>query len=127
MITSTLKLVFCWVCHSETSLHEHHVVPSSLGGSNGPTVTLCATCHNLVHSPKIYVGAAKIGYLRSVIEQASNAVRNDPSLANKRWKYSRTWSNEQHLKLVALSKIYGNQELVVDKALDLLYTKHYNK
>lgn len=45
----TIKLPYCWVCKNPSSLHEHHVVPQAYGGRDGPTVTLCASCHNGVH------------------------------------------------------------------------------
>jgi hypothetical protein len=34
---------------NQTKLHEHHVVPRAYGGEDGPTVTLCAECHGLIH------------------------------------------------------------------------------
>ena len=43
------NLDHCWVCHETSSLHEHHIIPQAYGGVDGPTVTLCATCHNGVH------------------------------------------------------------------------------
>ena len=43
------NLNHCWVCHDASSLHEHHIIPQAYGGVDGPTVTLCATCHNGVH------------------------------------------------------------------------------
>lgn len=45
----SLILPYCWICTSPSSLHEHHIVPRAYGGSDGPTVTLCATCHNGIH------------------------------------------------------------------------------
>lgn len=46
----TMKnLDHCWVCTDSSSLHEHHIIPQAYGGVDGPTVTLCATCHNGVH------------------------------------------------------------------------------
>ena len=39
----------CWVCGVDESIHEHHIIPRSAGGINGPTVDLCAVCHNAIH------------------------------------------------------------------------------
>lgn len=40
----------CYVCSEEVSVpHEHHVIPQAYGGKDGPTVTLCANHHNLIH------------------------------------------------------------------------------
>lgn len=38
----------CFECGSTTDLHNHHVVPRTLGGTK--TITLCGRCHGLVHS-----------------------------------------------------------------------------
>jgi len=40
----------CFVCELDTPvLDEHHIIMQSRGGSEGPTVYLCATCHSLTH------------------------------------------------------------------------------
>lgn len=54
MINQTLKLDHCWICdktpeRDKVKLHEHHVIPRAYGGANGPEVTLCSGCHNLLH------------------------------------------------------------------------------
>lgn len=46
---NSITLPYCWICKSPNSLHEHHIIPRAYGGSDGPTVTLCATCHNGIH------------------------------------------------------------------------------
>jgi len=38
----------CFECGSRDDLHDHHVVPRSLGGKR--TVSLCQDCHWAVHS-----------------------------------------------------------------------------
>ena len=41
---------YCKVCGKiPTDPHLHHVIPRSLGGTDGETVTLCSPCHNKVH------------------------------------------------------------------------------
>lgn len=40
----------CIVCGSSEGLQEHHVIPRTYGGLNGPTVILCTKHHALVHS-----------------------------------------------------------------------------
>ena len=48
----------CWICGSRlntadppgaASCEDHHVVPRAYGGSNGPLVSLCASCHSKLH------------------------------------------------------------------------------
>jgi hypothetical protein len=41
----------CFECDSTESIHQHHVVPRSLGGER--TIPLCGVCHSLVHSPNL--------------------------------------------------------------------------
>lgn len=38
----------CFECGSGGEIHQHHVVPKSLGGT--ATIPLCVKCHKLVHS-----------------------------------------------------------------------------
>jgi hypothetical protein len=37
----------CYECGAVEQLHDHHVVPKSLGGTK--TLPLCPNCHGLVH------------------------------------------------------------------------------
>jgi len=41
----------CFECGSVEDIHDHHVVPRSMGGTK--TIPLCKTCHGLVHSKKM--------------------------------------------------------------------------
>lgn len=45
----------CFECGSSDSLHAHHVVPRSKGGTR--TVMLCERCHGLVHSRDLTTSA----------------------------------------------------------------------
>jgi hypothetical protein len=42
--------VSCFVCGEPASLNEHHIIPQAKGGTEGPTVDLCANCHSRIHS-----------------------------------------------------------------------------
>lgn len=46
----------CRICGTSDSLHAHHVIYRSQGGSNDPEnlLMLCHECHSLVHSDKTY-------------------------------------------------------------------------
>jgi hypothetical protein len=46
----SIKMDRCWCCGERDSLHEHHCIPQAYGGVDGPTVTLCGVCHNLIHA-----------------------------------------------------------------------------
>ena len=78
----------CIVCGCKESLHEHHVIPRAYGGTNGPTVILCANHHNLVHTLALkprntwdiecaHVGnSAKIKELSQLIVDAKRASKD---------------------------------------------------
>lgn len=59
----------CYVCDVVVAVsQEHHVVPQSRGGTDGPTVVLCPTCHTATHSAARAMIAGKspdkyLGYL----------------------------------------------------------------
>lgn len=41
----------CSICESIVEIpHYHHVVPQARGGTDGPTVVLCPSCHNCLHA-----------------------------------------------------------------------------
>lgn len=39
----------CWVCGKTGPLQEHHIWMQAAGGTEGPTVDLCPTCHAAIH------------------------------------------------------------------------------
>lgn len=39
----------CWVCEKIGPLQEHHIWMQAAGGTAGPTVNLCPTCHQAIH------------------------------------------------------------------------------
>jgi len=45
----------CFECGEVRGLHNHHVVPRSLGGTK--TIPLCERCHGLVHEKDLRIGA----------------------------------------------------------------------
>ena len=79
----------CQSCALITELEEHHLVPRALGGSKGPTVALCPTCHSLVHKtakqPSALDAAPNdearkaIKYMALIIRRAEKAVQGDPN------------------------------------------------
>jgi hypothetical protein len=42
----------CAACNSSESLHQHHLIPKALGGSEEDTnlITLCYRCHDKIHA-----------------------------------------------------------------------------
>lgn len=40
----------CWIDALRlSSLHDHHVIPRAYGGSDGPRVMICNSCHEAIH------------------------------------------------------------------------------
>lgn len=44
----------CKICKSKENLHAHHIIPRELNGTDSieNLITLCASCHRLIHSKK---------------------------------------------------------------------------
>lgn len=137
-ITATLYLDHCWVCHTQrdpyTTFEEHHIVPSHLGGSKGPLVSLCEVCHSKVHTAaaNLYKGITQLPYreeacrerclyLAQVICRAQSALESQGNL-NKKFKYSDTFSYEEHELVVSLQRYYGkkSQGELIRYALQML-------
>lgn len=50
----------CPLCKSSMVLvNEHHVTPQAAGGANGPTINICAMCHDGLHQCAVKVLAGK--------------------------------------------------------------------
>lgn len=137
----TLKLDYCWICSSGSSLHEHHIIPRCYGGESGPTVTLCAVCHGGVHDLSHYMPIPKVAtlsitsdlvpswnkshvqkvwYLANTIHVASNATKH----SQNRWtKACIQLSPTMKQKLNTLKGILGttSQDATINRCIDLLH------
>lgn len=145
-ITETLLLDHCWVCtvskvEQNVLFEEHHVVPRSYGGENGPTVTLCEHCHGIAHklAETLYKGGypkppyevpdyrTRSLYLATVICNARLVLDNinDP---NKRMVYSGFFTGEEHAKLKRLAKHYRmSQHKLIVYAIAQLHDRTFIK
>jgi len=56
----------CFECGSDKNVHQHHIIPKSLGGTK--TIPLCETCHGRVHQKDLvkFNNLAKEGRKRYV-------------------------------------------------------------
>jgi hypothetical protein len=56
----------CFECGSSEHIHQHHIIPKSLGGTK--TIPLCETCHGRVHQKDLvkFNNLAKEGRKRYV-------------------------------------------------------------
>ena len=142
---------YCFICegrfgHNGTGLREyHHILPTYLGGADGPLVVLCERDHGAVHlSATAMIKASdkwltvlhedatrvlsildnaaknKLKYLAEVIYKAHIRFADDP---NKRLKMNVRLNAAQNEKVNKLKIIYGlksKEELLV-KLLDDRY------
>lgn len=123
----------CVVCGIKgVPFEEHHTVPRHLGGNESPLVNLCGGCHQLVHNTATAILAnrpteiphnptVKMSVLKYLVNVVVNAALRASGETGKNWTYSRTFSDQQHTKLVRLAKHYGSQDKAIDLALDMLY------
>lgn len=134
-IVTTLQLPYCWVCNANDALEEHHVIPRCYGGSYGPTVTLCSTCHAAVHKIALRRDGQFptlnrewttehsmncVRYLVSVIQRARAVTQND---SNKPIKFSTTMSGKQAKELKEVQYALGltSQEQAFEAAVSFLH------
>ena len=57
MVFGMSNCVICGKGETEV-LHEHHVTPQACGGTDGPTVILCAEHHNMIHMAAVKLATA---------------------------------------------------------------------
>lgn len=44
-----MKTAKCYICPSENIYEDHHLIPQSRGGKDGPKINLCVECHKKAH------------------------------------------------------------------------------
>lgn len=130
----SIVLTHCWICLSPSSLHEHHIVPRAYGGSDGPTVTLCATCHNGIHhvadgradmTPDHWVDNDVISRANKLVECIVNARVLASKSANKRSTTILTLTAEETAILDRVKVMLGQTSRV--SALKTLINQYYQR
>jgi hypothetical protein len=146
---ATIALDHCWVCGERfndvpqpgsAAREEHHVIPRQAGGTDGPTVSLCASHHNLLHRIALLLGKKgregniykalsgetdpeqrrKIMELATHVYNAFKAVENDP---NRRFLCTISLTTQQASAIDHIKKIRGlrSREQVILFALEHLF------
>lgn len=146
-LLGTWRGPYCWICNRDfvsvagvttAVANEHHVVPRSLGGTNGPTVSLCSEHHDLMHAVAeqlvrdtpiaqvmpLLQGLAppmqqRLLYLADVIIRATRAFADD---VNKPYLLQCTLPARTGRQLTALANNLGTS---VPKALIVLIDASY--
>lgn len=140
----------CWVCGVDfippsdviehkppAKKHLHHVVPRAYGGTNGPMISICTNCHNIVHEcgDKLYAGnptnpfqtktaIERCLYLATVI---CNSRRLHEKDANKKVVFSCSFDADTHSKLKDLVKYFkpnSSQPKIIVKAIHEMHRKY---
>lgn len=140
----------CWVCGlrftdvvppGPASREEHHLVPQAYGGTDGPTVSLCANHHSALHTIAVHMKSGKPYYeiigghdtiqqakllkLAEIVYNSEQATRNDP---NKKVLVSLTLTKQQDLMIQRLKKVYpqakGRAD-ILQLALQALYVRNF--
>jgi hypothetical protein len=71
----------CWVCGASAS-EDHHLVPRSYGGMNGPQVSLCGNCHSCLHEISFNTGLYELPTIGSTLSATKLAVEGKSDLRN---------------------------------------------
>jgi len=52
----------CFICEIVlASTNSHHIIPQASGGTEGPEISLCATCHGVIHAAALAMSRGKSG------------------------------------------------------------------
>lgn len=147
MIKSMI-LDHCWVCGAKFAPNgpaqeeQHHIVPRAYGGSDGPIVSLCDTCHTRLHKAALCLEAKrpiyaftsgltndqqqKLLYLSTCVLNAKLATKNDP---NKKAVVVLQFSKKEIEQLEALKKVLGvkSRMAAVKAAIFIAFSKYFSK
>lgn len=137
----------CWCCPETNSIEEHHIIPQSYGGVNGPTAYVCAVCHGAVHDiatalysdtmppdreiiqalkrdlVKANICLTNVFILVKMILAARLAVLDDP---NKSVVFMDRFPSATRRQLKDLRRVYPklSQQKIVRLAIEQLHKKH---
>lgn len=142
----TTDLDYCWCCHidfapkGQAQKELHHIIPRAYGGSDGPMVSICDTCHTRLHKiatclyskqPYFHLlqgldqeSIKRVLYLATCVVNAKQATENDP---NKKVMVVLSLTGQEGQKIDQLKKTLRltSREQVIKYALASLYKKHF--
>jgi hypothetical protein len=75
----------CYICGSYSISEEHHLIPQSRGGEDGPTINLCVEHHKKAH----YLAISK-KHLREIVNPKLRKIVQIIRIANKTSEHSNT-------------------------------------
>ena len=147
MIKSMI-LDHCWVCGAKfapqgtAQEEQHHIVPRAYGGSDGPIVSLCDTCHTRLHKAALCIEAHKpvhifvnglnqdqqqrLLYLSTCVVNAKLATKNDP---NKKSVVVLQFNKQETEQIDRLKKALRlkSRMAVIKAAIFAMYTKQFTE
>ncbi|QBX06576.1 hypothetical protein H1O16_gp163 [Burkholderia phage BcepSaruman] len=123
-------LEYCYVCEQRftdsvppgpASREVHHVVPRNFGGTDGPTVTLCADHHNRVHAIALRLQSGKPHFdlLKGEPAKAATRLLELATVVYNAWAATKGDPNKPALVMLRLT---GKQKAMVDR-LKKVYPK----
>lgn len=142
----SMVLDHCWVCNAKfapqgtAQEEQHHIVPRAYGGSDGPVVSLCDTCHTRLHKAALCIEGnkpvypfvngltqdqqQKLLYLSTCVVNAKLATKNDP---NKQSMVVLHFTRQETDQLDRLKKSLGlkSRMAVIKTAILSLYNKRF--
>ena len=121
--------ILCWECGDQGPIHNHHVVPKSLGGKR--TIPLCLECHGKVHNADLLsMSELSVRGRRRWIAAGRPAKRKPRDGQSKPFNvrdiYAR-WRSWKWLKASELAKEYGVTADTLRSAIAGYHQKHGHK
>lgn len=141
----------CWVC-GRPATEDHHLIPQSYGGVNGPQVSLCGNDHTTLHTISYRVALFELpdessttSAVRKAIQQLSDVkdatglirlwalaftvyrsrARIAENQEGKKTKFSKTLDWEHSQKLKQLCATFGvSQDTMMDVMIDELHARY---
>lgn len=93
MQAPSVKSDLCVIC-GRPAQSQHHVIPRSQGGTNGPTMSVCGVgnesgCHGRIHAHLIHFSWSTIlGWEYLITDEP---MKYEKALREKGWMEVRTW------------------------------------
>lgn len=120
----------CFECGSSENIHQHHIIPKSLGGTK--TIPLCVECHGKVHQKDFvkFQNLAKLGRERYTanggkLGRKSGSVESTETFMNKPITKEIITLLEQGYSVRKIAKILSISTKTIVKVRKHLYSNQH--